>query len=118
MNFNKCKYSKCKKLLYLSDEPVNGCCCIDHAKLAKHEYNVAYYKKTKLNSQIVKHANIFKACLDQFGEEEFDAYFLQLLKIDWDLQTHKVVIKGEEYIAIGHYAYLLSKSKKVKIKRL
>ena len=119
MNIKLCKYSKCKKLIFLYPSSEAGCCSREHVKLAKQEYNKVYYKKNKLNTQIVEHGNIFKSCIDQFGEgKEFDASFLQLLKFDWNLETHRIVIANQEFIAIGVYAYILTKNKKVKIIRL
>ena len=119
MNLKQCKYSKCRRVLYLYKTSVKGCCCEEHVRLAKQEYNINYYKLTKLNNKIVKHANIFKTCIDHFGEDtEFDANFLELLVMDWELETHKVVIDNLEYIAVGDYAYIISKTKKIKIIRL
>ena len=119
MNLKKCKYSKCKKLINYSESPVKGCCCFEHVKLAKQEYNYTYYKKTRFNNQIFAHANIFRTCINQFGEGvEFDANFLELLRFDWDLETHRVIIGNFEYIAIGSYAYLVSKNNRVKIRKI
>lgn len=119
MNFKKCKFSKCGKLLSLCKNPVKGCCCEEHVKLAKQEYNEKYYQQSKQNSKIVKHAYIFKTCIDQFGEgAEIDASFLHLLGMDWHFETHSVAINNIDYIAIGNYAYIISKNQKIKIKRL
>jgi len=115
----KCRYSKCKKLLTIFDETFNGCCCESHSILAKHEYNKMYYQKTKMNKRIILVINILKTCIDQFGEDtESDANFLELLKMDWEIETDKVVIRNQEYIAVGPYAYIVSKTQKVKIIRL
>ena len=119
MSLKQCKYSKCGKILYLYKTSVKGCCCEEHVRLAKQEYNDNYYLRSKLNNKIVKHVYIFKTCIDQFGEgSEIDANFLELLGMDWDLETHKVVIDDLEYIAVGNYAYIISKNKKIKIIRL
>jgi hypothetical protein len=44
--------------------------------------------------------------------------FMEMLKFDWKLETHRVMIDGLEYIAIGNYAYIITKNKKIRIKRL
>ena len=115
----RCRYSKCKKLLTILDESVEGCCNKLHSRLAKQEYNKLYYGKSKMNKRIILVINILKTCIDQFGEDtEFDANFLELLKMDWEIETDKVVIRNQEYIAVGPYAYIVSKTQKVKIIRL
>lgn len=119
MSIKRCRYSKCHKLLTPFDETFNGCCSKLHEKLYKAEYNEMYYQRTKLNNQIVKHAIIFKTCIDQFGEDtEIEANFLELLGMNWNLETSKFFTNNLDYICIGDYCYILSKNQKVKIIRL
>ena len=111
----QCKY--CGKII--TGEPVNGCCNMYHEKLWKARYNKDYYARSKLNRQIVEHAYKFKILLDEFGEDvDINPNFMEMLKFDWKLETHRVMIDGLEYIAIGNYAYIITKNKKVRIKRL
>ena len=115
----KCKYSNCQEPLLPSTKTFNGCCNELHSRLAKQEYNNKYYAKTKFYKKIIKHDYIFKTCIAQFGEDEqIDSSFLEILGIEWDFETGKVFIDNLEYIAVGNYAYILSKNKKVKIKRI
>ena len=115
----RCRYSLCHRLLSPFDETVNGCCNKIHSRLAKQEYNEKYYGRTKLNNKIVKHADIFKTCIQQFGQDaEIDANFLQIMGIEWKFETHRVMFGNLEYIAVGDYAYIISSTQKVKIKRL
>ncbi len=110
-----CKY--CGRII--RGKPVNGCCTSEEFDLWKQQYNADYYQRTKLNNQIVKHSQIFKNLIDVFGEgTEIPANVLELLGMDWELETGRITINGLEYIEIGNYAYILLKSQKIKIKRL
>ena len=111
----QCKY--CGKII--TGEPVNGCCNSEEFDLWKIQYNAVYYQRTKLNRQVVKHSQIFKSLIDFFGEgTEIPAIFLELLGMDWELETGRITINGIEYIEIGNYAYVVLKSQNVKIIRL
>jgi len=115
----RCRYSKCRKLLKVYDQRVGGCCNAFHSRLAKQEYNKQYYGQTKSNKRLLSVINVLKTCVDQFGENtEFDANFLELLGMHWEIESDKVVIDNQEYIAVGPYGYIVSKTKKVKIIRL
>lgn len=115
----KCKYSNCQKPLLPFSKTFNGSCSIMHSRLAKKEDNNKYYAKTKFNKKIIKHDYILKTFFIQFGEDvEIDANFLEILGIDWGFETGRVFIDNMEYIAVGNYAYILSKNQKVKIKRI
>ncbi len=111
----QCKY--CGNII--NGQAVNGCCNKLHEQLWKIKYNRDYYARSKLNNQIVEHAYKFKTLLDEFGEDvDINPHFMEILKFNWKLETHKVEIDGIEYIAIGNYAYIITKNKKIRIKRL
>ena len=110
-----CKY--CGKLI--SKNGVKGCCTIEEAILWKQQYNADYYERTRLNNLIVKHSQIFKNLIDVFGEgTDILASILDMLGMDWELETDRIMINGIEYVVIGNYAYVVLKSQKVKIIRL
>ena len=65
MNLKQCKYSKCRRILYLYKTSVKGCCCEEHVKLAKQEYNDNYYNyEVDLNWDYYIEFNKLSKCQD------------------------------------------------------
>lgn len=113
MTFKRCRYSNCRKL------SKNGCCCVEHEKLAKQEYNDIYYSKKKEIILTERYSSMLRTCIKQFGiNVAFEAEFLEHMKFDWKFSLTKIMIDACEYTIIGDYGYVVFKNQKIKIVRI
>ena len=114
-----CKLSSCKKPLFFYKESVNGCCCEEHFKLWKKEYNANYYEQKNEVVLNAKYSVMLLSCLRQFGEDfPFDAEILGLMGFDWEFSNQQVEVGGFLFNVIGEYGYIVFANKKIKIKKL
>lgn len=114
-----CKLSYCGKPLFLSDNPVNGCCCEAHWKQWKREYNANYYQQRTEVFLNEKYSSMLRSCLRQFGEDfSFDSEILEQMGFDWEFSKKTVVIDDNFYQVIGEYGYIVYFNEKINIKRL